>query len=228
MKKAIRTSLWILVLGIFAMTLSGCGSKESKAVKTIETSQEQMMEISEKMMNGDISVEEWEKILEDIAKDMGTQEDTLKDAYTNISDFDGLPKRAKNIWLYELKWFDLIKEESVIIEFSKKNYTPESLTLVYKYSDEAKAIQEMEKMAGSIWFEESSMSPRLLQKQTDEMVKSMFEFMSEEDKIEYEKNKISGYVADWEIGDYYLMLSVIDDKIMILANNNAQMVEIME
>jgi hypothetical protein len=47
--------------------------------------------------------------------------------------------------------------------------------------------------------EEASHSPRLLQESLDETMKSMMEYMSDEDKAEYEKNKMSGYIADGSI-----------------------------
>jgi len=224
----IKTTLWVLVLWIFLITLSWCWPKETKTITSIEDWQTKMMEISEKMMNGDISVEEWEKLLEEIWNNMESQTDVMKDLYNNVSEFKSLPKWAKNIWLYELKWFELIKDESVVVEYSKKNKTPESILLAYTYDDEGKAIKEIEKMASNIWLKESSFSPRIIQKQTDEMIGSMLELMSEEDRNEYEENKISWYISDWEIGDYYVMLSVQDGKISIIANNNAQMSDIME
>jgi hypothetical protein len=50
----------------------------------------------------------------------------------------------------------------------------------------------------------------------------MMEYMSDEDKAEYEKNKMSGYIADGSIWDYYVMVSVLEWKINVLANNIAQ------
>jgi len=72
----------------------------------------------------------------------------------------------------------------------------ESIALIYTYSNEADAIQAAEKLAANIGIEETSHSPRILQKNLDETMKSMMEYMSDEDKAEYEKNKMSGYIAD--------------------------------
>jgi len=41
--------------------------------------------------------------MEEITANMETQEDMMKDLYKNVSDFNGLPKWAKSLGIYELK-----------------------------------------------------------------------------------------------------------------------------
>jgi hypothetical protein len=56
----------------------------------------------------------------------------------------------------------------------------------------------------------------------DETIKSMMDSMSDEDIEKYENNKMSWYMADGSIWDYYVMVSVLEGKINVLANNVAQ------
>jgi len=229
MKRGVVTSLSLLGLSLFIFTMSGCGSSSvDKAMISVEDGQTKVMEISEQLMNGEITNEEAEKKIEEITKKMESWTNALKDYYKTVSDFDGIPKRAKNLGAYELKWFDIIENDSSITEFSKKDHLPESMSLVYSYDDEAKAIEVAEKLADSMGIEESTHSPRKLQKQLEETMQSMLEYMSDEEKAEYEKNKMSGYIADQSKWDYYIMISVLDGKISIIINNNKQMQEILE
>jgi len=195
MKRSTTTIFWALILWVFIITLSGCGSSSNNN-------------------NEALSIE--------------NAETQMKALYNNVSDFDGVPKWAKTLGVYELKWFDIIAWESAVIEYSPKNYMPESMSLVYAYDNEKKAIEAAEKLSANMGIKESNHSPRLLQKQIDESMKSMEEHMTKEDKEEYENNKMSGYIADQNKWDYYVMVSVLDWKISIIVNNNAQMEEIMK
>jgi hypothetical protein len=56
----------------------------------------------------------------------------------------------------------------------------------------------------------------------DETMKAMVEYMSDKEKEDYENNKMSWYMADGSIWDYYVMVSVLEGKINVLANNVAQ------
>jgi hypothetical protein len=64
---------------------------------SIGDGQMQMMEISEQLMNGEITNEEANEQMEEIKANMETQEDMMKDLYKNILSFDGLPKWAKKL-----------------------------------------------------------------------------------------------------------------------------------
>jgi hypothetical protein len=57
----------------------------------------QMMDISEQLMNGEITQDEANKKMGKINSNMETQEDMMKDIYKNVSNFDGLPKWAKKL-----------------------------------------------------------------------------------------------------------------------------------
>ncbi len=46
--------------------------------------------------------------------------------------------------------------------------------------------------------------------------------MPKEDREKYEENKMSGYIADGQKGDYYIQVSVLNGKINIIANNTTQ------
>ena len=217
MKKLLIMAMAILPI----LLLTGCGSNKSEQI-SIEDGQEQMIELSEQLMNGEISQEEANEKMEYIKENMESVENTMKDTYENISDFDGLPKWAKNLWIYEIKWFDLVDWESSVTEYDKHYGIWESISLVYTYDDEDDAIKAAEKLASSIGIEESSHSPRILQEGLDKTMQSMMEFMSDEDKAEYENNKMSGYIADETKWDYYIMVSVLDGEISIIATNMAQ------
>lgn len=214
--------LLISILLISAFMLTACGT-DKNAMVSIEDGQMQMMEISEQLMNGEISQEDANKKMEEISKNMESIENTMKDAYKNVSDFDGLPKWAKSLGLYELNGFEFVKSESSVTEYDKHYGMWESISLVYTYDDEAKAIQAAEKLVASAGMKESSgHSPRILQKNLDKTMESMREYMPEEDKIEYEKNKMSGYISDEIKWDYSIMISVLEGQISILATNIAQ------
>lgn len=217
MKKIATTGLGLFALWLFAITLSGCGSNANNWLISIEDGQTQIMEISEQLMNGEITNEEATERMEKITANMETQEDMMKDLYKNVSSFDGLPKWAKNLGIYELKNFDLIDSESSVTEYDKYYGMGDSIVLVYTYDDEGEAIQAAEKLAASMKIKETSHSPRLLQKSLDETMN-----MSEEDRVEYENNKMSWYIADEMKGDYSLMVAVLDGKISIFATNVAQ------
>jgi len=225
MKKKLITGTWLFVMWILTVIIGGCGSQIDNALISIEEWQTQIMEIWEKMMNGEISTEKWELLIEEITEKMESVGSALKDNYSNVSDFDGIPKWAKDLGAYELKWFDIVVSDSSVTKYSKKDYLPESMSLVYTYDDEDEAIQVAEKLATNMNIKESGHSPRLLQAQLEETMKSMLWYMSDEDKAEYEKNKISGYIADESKWDYYIMVSVLDGEISIIINNDAQMGE---
>ncbi len=203
------------------LLLIGCGS-DKDALITIEDGQTQMMEISEQLMNWEISQEDANEKMEEITANMETQEDMMKDLYKNVSDFDGLPKWAKNLGIYELKWFDFLDSKSSVTDYDKKSGMGESIALIYAYDDEAEAIQSAEKLAKAIGITESNHSPRILQKNLDETMKSMMEYMSQEEKMDYEKNKMSGYIADDIKWDYSIMVSILQGEISILATNISQ------
>jgi hypothetical protein len=153
---------------------------------------------------------------------METQEDMMKDIYKNVSNFDGLPKWAKKLWIYELNDFDMVDSESTVTEYSKEYGMWEAVSLIYIYDNEAKAIKSAQKLANSIGIDEADFSPRLLQESIDKTMESMMKDMSDEEIEKYEDNKMSWYMADGTIWDYYVMVSVSDGEIMVLANNIAQ------
>lgn len=53
-------------------------------------------------------------------------------------------------------------------------------------------------------------------------MESVMGSMSDEDKADYEKNKMSGYIADGNKGDYSIMISVLQGELSIIATNVAQ------
>jgi len=130
--------------------------------------------------------------------------------------------------IHEIKGFDIVEGDSFVAEYSKKDHIPESLNLVYSYDNEEKAIEAAEKLAWEVGLKEAGHSPRKLQEDLNKTMKSMMEYMSDEDKAEYEKNKMSGYIADGEKWDYYIMISALDGELSIIVNNNTQMSEIMK
>lgn len=224
MKKLITTTLWLFILWIFAITLSGCGSKSklNNAMISREDGQMQMMEISEKLMNGEITQDEANKKMEKINSNMETQEDMVKDLYKNVSNFDWLPKWAKQLWIYELSDFDMIESKSSVTEYNKDYGMWEAISLIYTYDNEDIAVKSAKKLAASIGIKEADFSPRLLQESMDKTMESMMATMSDEEIEKYENNKMSWYMADGTIWDYYIMVSVADGEIMVLANNIAQ------
>ena len=226
MKKQFITSLWLFILWLFVLTVGGCGStKVDNTSISVEDGQAQITEISEQLMKGEITNEEAEVKIESIKKNMETATDALKDNYNNVSSFDWIPSWAKKLGAYELKWFDIVEWDSSVTEYSKKNHMSEAMSLVYSYSDEDAAIEVAEKLAANMGIKESKYSPRLLQANLEETMKGVRDLMSDEDKAKFEKNKKSGYIADQNKWDYYIMVSVLNGKISIIINNNAQMAE---
>lgn len=217
-----KTLLSLLVLSLFAFSLSACGSAEKNAMDTTTNGEEQMMKISDQLMNGEITNEEADKMMEKIQKNMKSANDKLKDTYANVSAFHGLPKWAKGLGIYEPKGFDMIDSKTSVTKYNEHDGMGEGIILVYAYDDEAKAIQAAEKLAANIWIAETNNSPRILQKSLDKTMESVMGSMSDKDKADYEKNKMSGYIADGNKGDYSIMISVLQGELSIIATNVAQ------
>jgi len=75
----------------------------------------QLVELSEKLMNGEVSSEEAKKIKEEIKNNMETREEFLAKTNDNISMFTEMPTWAKELKIEEPEGLNLITSKSNII-----------------------------------------------------------------------------------------------------------------
>lgn len=113
---------------MLSISLTACGgaSKDggNPAKKSVTTSKKmsqedgigKLMEISEKLMNGDITPEEAQKMQKDIKDNMESQEELMKRTVNNISDFKGIPSWAKKLGAPEVKGLALDPAQSTVVE----------------------------------------------------------------------------------------------------------------
>jgi len=103
------------------------------------------MELSEKIMNGEINSEEAKKMKEEIKNSMETQEESLARVNDNISMFTEMPIWAKELKIEEPKGLNLIASKSNII--TAKGAYSDTFNTTYtgdkdKLMSEAKRISE--------------------------------------------------------------------------------------
>jgi len=117
-------------------------SKSSKKMSQ-EDGLEKLMEISEKLMNDEITSEDAKKMQKEIKANMESKEESMKRTTSNISDFDGMPSWAKSLNISEPEGVSLIAEESSIIK-AKGAYS-DGFTAVYEGNQET-LISEAKKI----------------------------------------------------------------------------------
>jgi hypothetical protein len=130
-----KNIVFMLALFIMTTTLSGCVSKEEKAMQQIEKQMHEMSEIQEKIISGEISAEEAEALMGDL------QQETAK---AQNRDIDSLPSWAKKLGFEDVAGMEFVSGE----EFIEKRDGFNAINLKYKGEYE-KAMSEAEKIAKS-------------------------------------------------------------------------------
>ena len=113
---------------ILSISLTACGgaskdkgNSEKQSVSTakkmdLEEGQNKLMEISDKIMNGEITPEEAEKMQKEIKDNMDSQEEFMKRTNDNISEFKTVPVWAKKIGAPEVNGLTLDPARSTVVE----------------------------------------------------------------------------------------------------------------
>ena len=120
MKKTIFITALLLIV---TLTLTGCKSKEERAMEMMGQQFEKMSEIQEKLMRGEITEEEAERMAEEMVPTGAvSQRDMPK----------GLPRWAKNLGLSEPKGMELDRPNSYETSIGNQYETFDSIDLVYR------------------------------------------------------------------------------------------------
>lgn len=136
MNKKIKIGIGVLAIIILAIIIFKRGDNNNLKNKTLnyEDAQNRVMEIADKVMSGELSSEEADKLYKEISDNMQSQEDYLKEEYDNVSDFNGIPSWAKSVGIKEPSGLSLIKEESSIIK--EDDHYSDSFITVYSGDSE--------------------------------------------------------------------------------------------
>ncbi|MBT4071260.1 MAG: hypothetical protein HOE80_00880 [Candidatus Magasanikbacteria bacterium] len=130
-----RNIVFILALLIMTTTLSGCVSKEEKAMKQIEKQMHEISEIQEKVMSGEISADEAEKLMGKFGKETSQVQNR---------EVDSFPSWAKKLGFEDVKGVEFVSGEEVIEKRDGFN----AINLKYKGDYDTVMIQA-EKLAKS-------------------------------------------------------------------------------
>ena len=120
MKKTILITALLLIV---ALMFTGCKSKEERAAEMIGQQFEKMSEIQEKLMTGEITEEEAEKMFEEMVPEGAVPQRVIP---------KGLPRWAKNLGLSEPKGMELDQPNSYETSIDNPNETFDSIDLVYR------------------------------------------------------------------------------------------------
>ena len=135
MKKTILITALLLIV---TLVFTGCKSKEERAMEEMGRQFEKMSEVQEKLMRGEITEEEAERMIQEMVPAEGAvpQRDMPK----------GLPRWAKNLGLSEPKGMELDQPNSYETSTNNPNETFDSIDLVYRGDFEI-ARREAERIA---------------------------------------------------------------------------------
>ena len=114
-----RNIVFMLALLIMTTTLLGCASKEEKAMKQMEKQMNEMSEIQEKVMSGEISADEAEELMGNV------QQETAKAQNRDINKF---PSWAKKLGFDDVDGVEFVSGE----EYTEKRDGFNAVNLKYK------------------------------------------------------------------------------------------------
>jgi hypothetical protein len=130
-----RNIVFMLALLVITATLSGCASKEEKAMQQMEKQMQKMSEIQERVMSGEISAEEAAELMG------GIQKETVK---VQNREKESFPTWAKKLGFEDVKGMEFVSGE----EFIEKKDGFNAINLKYTGEYET-AMMEAEKIATS-------------------------------------------------------------------------------
>lgn len=123
-----KTYLLLLVFTL-SLVLTACGGSSNGSSKlTLEEGQEQLIEISESLMNGEITSQEAKEMQNKLKDNMESQNELLIRTNNNITAFKAVPSWAKSLNILEPKGLVLVDSDSRVVK-EGSGYTDSFITL---------------------------------------------------------------------------------------------------